>query len=305
MALMGNIIEISHADKVLFPLSGITKTDLYSYYNEIAKFILPYLKDRPLTIHRFPEGIGKVGFYQKNASDYFPDWIQRAKVKKKNGWVNHVVCNSKETLLYLVNQGVITFHIGLSKIDMIDYPDKIIFDLDPPGNDFKPVVKGALIIREFLESRLGLSSMVMTTGSRGLHLVIPIKRRVPFDVAREFTKKIAKYLSFIHPKEFTTTIRKEHRKGLLFIDYLRNSYAQTAVCPFSVRALERAPVALPLSWEELNSLSLTAKSFPISKVLERPESQMDPWASNLGKSQSLDNPIHFMEELANKCLEIK
>lgn len=294
-----NIVKVSHGDKLIFPLSGFTKADLFAYYNHIAPTILLYLKDRPLTLHRFPHGIGKPGFFQKNASDYFPDWIPRAKIKKKDGWVNHVVCNSKDTLLYLVNQGVITFHVGLSKIYSIDYPDYIIFDLDPPSNDFKPVIDGATILREFLESNLGLSSMVMTTGSRGLHVVVPIMPELEFAIVHGLSKKIANYLAFLYPKKFTTAVRKEQRKGLLFIDYLRNSYGQTAVSPFSVRAIEGMPIAQPLLWKDLKKKYLNARYYDISKVMERSEKQRDPWTSVTMPPQNLDKPIDIIEELAN------
>ena len=144
------ITKPSKKNKVLFPESGITKNDVINYYDTIADHILPYLSDRPLTMQRFPKGITESGFFQKNASDYFPDWIETVNLKKEGGWVHHVVCNTKETLLYLVNQYVLTFHVALSKIDTIQNPDKLIFDLDPPKGNFELAIKAAKTLRYIL-----------------------------------------------------------------------------------------------------------------------------------------------------------
>lgn len=270
-------IEFTHKDKILFPKSDITKKDIIIYYDAIADYMLPYLKNRPLTMQRFPKGISDGGFFQKNASVYFPDWIETVKVKKEGGWVNHVVCNNKETLLYLVNQYVLTFHIALSKIDAIEYPDKLIFDLDPPTGNFNLVIKAAKTLRNFLENKLELKTFVMTTGSKGLHVVVPLKSDVHFDEVHEFAKEISQYIADKNPKEFTTATRKERREGRLYIDYLRNSYAQTSVSPFSIRAIENAPVATPLHWDELDDKTLNAQLWNIQNTFKRVEKVENPW----------------------------
>ncbi|WP_289644289.1 non-homologous end-joining DNA ligase [Maribacter aestuarii] len=266
-----------HSEKILFPKSGITKGQLIRYYEAIAAYMLPYLKDRPLTLHRFPDGIGKKGFFQKNAADYFPQWIKTMKIKKEGGWVNHVICDSEETLLYLVGQGTITFHVTLSKTDKLDYPDKLIFDLDPPNGSFEHVTESAQILRSLLESELGLTTYPMLTGSSGIHLVVPLDRSENFDGVRDFAKKIARYIAKEHSGLFTAEIRKDQRKGRLFVDYLRNSYAQTAVCPFSVRAFENAPVAVPIGWNELQNGIQSARAYTIVTLLHRVEHVSDPW----------------------------
>lgn len=270
-------IEVSQKDKLLFPESGITKSGLIHYYEQIADHMLPYLKNRPLTMHRFPSGIDKDGFYQKNASDYFPDWIKTTKIKKKDGWVNHVICDTKETLVYLAGQGVITFHVTLSKLAKLDYPDRLIFDLDPPDNHFEPVVKGALKLRHLLEKELKLSTYVMLTGSNGLHLVVPLCSSENFDEVRDFAKKTVGYLSNKHPEQFTIAMRKDQRKGRLFLDYLRNSYAQTGVCPFSARALEGAPVATPIGWQELENGLSSSQAYDIYTIFDRLKGKVNPW----------------------------
>lgn len=269
--------EVSKKDKILFPKSRITKNDIVIYYDLIADYILPYLKNRPLTMQRFPGGISEKGFFQKNASDYFPDWIETVKIKKADGWVNHVVCNTKKTLLYLANQYVLTFHVALSKIDKIDHPDKLIFDLDPPDGHFNLVLKAAGALNIFLEKQLDLKTYVMTSGSRGMHVVVPLKCRENFDEVHHFAKQVSAHIANKHPNEFTTASRKDQRRGRLHIDYLRNSYAQTSVSPFSVRALENAPVATPLHWEELNDLTLFAQKYTIHNVIQRVEQKENPW----------------------------
>ncbi|REE07699.1 bifunctional non-homologous end joining protein LigD [Winogradskyella pacifica] len=292
-------IKITHKDKVLFPESGITKNDLILYYDNIANYILPYLKDRPLTMQRFPKGIGEEGFFQKNAPDYFPKWIPIVKIKKMDGWVNHVVCNSKETLLYLINQNVLSFHVTLSKVEKINHPDKLVFDLDPPKGNFKLAVKAAKALRFLLEEKLELNTYVMTSGSEGLHIVIPIKPNQNFDVIHNFTKTVANYICNNNPTEFTTAIRKNKREGRLYIDFLRNSYAQTSVVPYSIRAIENAPVATTLHWNELNDASLNAQYYTMDTIFKRLETIDDPWKNFEQNANSIDKAINTIETLIN------
>ena len=294
--------KIAYSDKILFPKSGITKGKLIAYYEAIAADMLPYLKDRPLTLHRFPDGIEKKGFFQKNASDYFPDWIKTIEVKKQGGWVNHVICDCKETLIYLVGQGTISFHITLSRTDKLDYPDKLIFDLDPSNGSFCDVTKSAQILRSLLESELGLTSFPMLTGSSGIHLVVPLDRSDNFDSVRAFAKNIAHYTAKVYPEKFTAEIRKEKRKGRLFVDYLRNSYAQTAICPFSARAFENAPVAVPIGWDELQNGIKSAQAFTIDTISNRLKYKSNPWEDLFRNPYSLDGVISKLENLSEKKL---
>jgi bifunctional non-homologous end joining protein LigD len=291
---------LTKGDKVLFPKSGITKQQVFHYYENISNVMLPYLKNRPLTMQRFPEGIGTEGFFQKHTPDYFPDWIQTTKVKKVGGWVNHIVCNSQETLLYLVNQYVLTFHVALSKIENINHPDKLIFDLDPPKGHFKLAVKAAKSLRILLEEKLQLKAYVMTSGSEGLHVAVPLKADQNFDVAHNLAKGIANYICDNNPKEFTTAIRKDKRKDRLFIDFLRNSYAQTSVVPFSIRAIENAPVAVPLHWDELDDNTLNAQYYTIDSIFKRLESMDNPWKDFNQNAKTISTAIKTMKSLINK-----
>ena len=221
-------VELSNQDKVLFPEPDISKGDLVAYYKNISDIILPHLKNRPLTMQRYPRGIDSKGFFQKDKSDYFPDWIESVKVSKQDGSVDMVIANNQATLVYLANQGMIIPHVWLSRKDKLNYPDKLIFDLDPPGKNFDLVIKGAHAIREVLE-KLEMNPYVMTTGSKGIHVTVPLARQQDFNEVREFAGKISRFLAEKNPDEFTTEVRKDKRKGRLFLDYLRNSYAQTGI----------------------------------------------------------------------------
>ena len=235
---MGNIkigrhtIETTKEELVLFPKSGLTKGDLINYYSRIAPIMVPYIKNRPISMQRFPNGLDAESFYQKDAPDYFPSWIVRSPIAKhEGGHVNYVVINNKETLVYLANQACIVVHIWLSKIDNIDFPDRMIFDLDPSGNKFSDIQKAALMFKELLDS-IGLESFPMTTGSRGIHVVVPTKRQHPFDWVRSYAHDIGSLFVHRYPDMFTMEMRKEKRGKRIFIDTLRNAFGQTGVAPY-------------------------------------------------------------------------
>ncbi|SDG68077.1 non-homologous end-joining DNA ligase [Psychroflexus sediminis] len=246
-------IDISHPDKPIFPDSEINKLDLVRYYEKIADKMLPYLKDRPLTLQRFPDGIDSDGFYQKNSADYFPDFIESISIETKEGRNTQVICNDKKTLIYLANQGVITFHIWLSKKEDLHTPDKVIFDLDPPKDAFEKVKEATQKIGDFLQKE-GKNPHVMTTGKSGFHVWYDIRRTKDFDERREEAKSLAKNMKEKHPEILTTATRKDNRDNKVFIDYLRNAYGQTSVCPYSLRPIPSAGVATPLDWEELSKI---------------------------------------------------
>ncbi|MEZ7505556.1 non-homologous end-joining DNA ligase [Flavobacterium sp. Arc2] len=289
-------IQITHKEKILFPESGITKNDLMVYYEKIANHLLPFLKNRPLTMQRFPKGIEEEGFFQKSVPVFFPDWIKTEEVRKVGGWLNQVICDTNETLLYLVNQYVITFHTSLSTIDNIEYPDKLIFDLDSPIENFALAIAGAKALRELLENNLGFKAFLMTTGSRGLHVIVPLKQKEDFNEIHAFAKVISNYIASHNPDTFTTTIRKDKREGRLYIDYLRNSYGQTSVAPYSVRAIEKAPVATPIFWSELEDNNLNAQLWNINNIFERLDTKDDPWKDYHVSGASIKNAKALMEE---------
>ncbi len=282
-------VEITNKDKVLFPQNKITKNDLIQYYATIAPVMLPHMKDRPVTMHRFPDGIKEDGFYQKDISNYFPDWIKRIEIsKQEDGHNTYVICNNAATLVYLTNQACITPHIWLSRTPKLNYPDKMIFDLDPGKKDFTVVRRTALALRELLEI-FGLPSWPMLTGSRGIHVIVPLNRRHDFDAVRACARALAERLVELEGGEqLTTEIRLEKRNGRLFIDFTRNAWAQTTVAPYGVRAHTGAPVAAPVTWEEVESASLSSsQKFTITNIENRLDKVGDPLSDYQRSSVSL------------------
>ena len=272
--------ETKNTDKVLFPDAGITKGELIDYYRKVAPVMLPHLENRPLTLHRFPDGVEESGFYQQDAPGYFPDWIDTCRVRRsgdKDGdRVEHVLCNDDATLAYLANQAVVTFHGWLARAPKLRTPDKLVFDLDPPGDDFEPVRQAARWVAALMEE-LDLAPFVMTTGSRGLHVVTPLQPELDFDDARDFARAMADRLADEHPEELTIEQRKNKRQGRLYLDVMRNAYGQTGVVPYSIRALPGAPVATPLALEELGDRRLEPRRWHLKNIMRRLGQRDDPW----------------------------
>jgi bifunctional non-homologous end joining protein LigD len=281
-------VKLSHTGKVLFPDDKITKGDLVAYYQRAAEVILPWLRDRPVAMRRYPDGITGPGIMQKNVPGYFPDWITRAEVPKQGGSLQQVICDKPATVVYLANQACIEFHAFLSRLDRIDDPDQVIFDLDPPdANRFGDVRTIALRLRQLLEDELGLTTFVKTTGGKGLHVHVPLNAQADFDTARGFTQEVAALLAARNPDLATTEQRRDKRGDLIYLDVMRNSYAQLAVAPYSVRARPGAPVATPLNWDELND-KLHPGQFTVKTVPDRISDlgrSGDPWAG-LGRRGS-------------------
>ncbi|MFC4611205.1 non-homologous end-joining DNA ligase [Streptomyces maoxianensis] len=277
-------VRINRPDKVLFPGEGITKADLAEYYRTVAPRMLPKLRGRPLMMERHPDGIDGPSFMHKDVPGHFPDWIHRAELPKEDGTVTYVLCDDTATLVYLADQACITPHRWLSRADRPDHPDQLVFDLDPPGDDFTPVREAARALHHLLEE-LKLPSAVMTTGSRGLHVVVPLDRRAPFDDVRDFARDVADLLAARHPDALTTAPRKQARRGRLYLDVQRNAYGQTAVAPYAVRARPGAPVATPLAWPEVDEPDLDARRWTMKTVPDRLDS--DPWQDTLRRGRSL------------------
>jgi bifunctional non-homologous end joining protein LigD len=271
------VINISNPDKLMFPDKGITKSDLVKYYQKISGYMLPYLKDRPLTLHRYPDGIESKDFYQKDEPDYFPDWIATIEVKLKSGGIRHMVnCLKEDTLIYLANQAMITPHIWLSHKDDLSKPDKLTFDLDPPEGNFEVVQQAAGDLKEILDT-LGLPSFIMTTGSEGMHVLVPLDGKSKYDHTRDFAKSITYYLAKSNPELYTTELRVEKRNNRLFLDYLRNAYGQTTIAPYSLRARPCAPVATPLSWSEALEKKMSSRKYHYGNIFKRLARKEAPW----------------------------
>jgi bifunctional non-homologous end joining protein LigD len=294
-------IEITHAEKVLFPQQGITKGDLIDYYQRIAQVMLPYLERRPVSLQRFPNGINESGFYQKEAPDYFPDWIDQVEIDliEEHQKQPQVVINNTATLVYLANQAMITPHTWLSRVDKLDDPDQLIFDLDPVDGDFGVVREAARDLEQTLEE-VGLAPFLKTTGSRGLHVLVPLDRSADFDQVRDFARDLVELLARRFPDRMTTEVRKEKRQGRLFLDYLRNAYAQTAVAPYAVRALPGAPVATPLDWDELGDTQLDSRRFTMQNIFRRLGQKDDPWKGMMSEARGIKEPRQRLQKLLSE-----
>jgi bifunctional non-homologous end joining protein LigD len=261
-------VEISHPDKIIFPSIDASKKDMLDYYDRIAERLLPHLKNRPLTLHRYPDGITESGFYQKKAQDYFPDYIDRIELEKEDGKITQVMVNDKKSLIYLVNQGTVGFHIWLSRKDKPKKPDRVIYDLDLPDdveNAFAKAKKTARVLREELSDR---DPQLMTSGKNGLHVWYEQRRTKTFEEQKDEIKAIAEKLAEEHPDLITVETRKDKRGDRIFLDYMRNNYAQTGVCPYSLRPTDNAGVATPIGWDELNNVE-AGNHYHIKNIFRR------------------------------------
>ncbi|TFG04900.1 hypothetical protein EU538_11870, partial [Candidatus Thorarchaeota archaeon] len=238
MKIDGQNVEISNRDKVFFPDTHLTKGDVIDYYVKIAGSMIPHIKHHGISMQRFPDGLKGSGFYNKDAPDYFPDWIKTVQFAKEGGGsFNAPVVDKKSSLVYLADQAVLTFHPYWGRIDDLKHPERMIFDLDPPKDteDFQNVRDCAQEIQDILE-RLDLRGWIQTTGSMGFHIHVPIIREFGFDKVREFAHDIGLLVVKANKDRYTLEEREEKRKGRVFIDFLRNSYGATSVAPYAVRA---------------------------------------------------------------------
>jgi len=289
-------VEITHPDRVLFPDDGITKGDVVDYYAEVAAVMVPHLKGRPLTLWRYPRGIDQHGFVQQDFGGAMPDWMGAAEVAKEGGTVVHPVADRRDALVWLANQNCVTPHAWLSRRDRLDVPDLIVIDLDPTTTDFAPVRAAARACADVLDD-LGLTSYLKTTGSRGLHVVVPISRGPDYDAVRQFARDVADVVAADDPAHRTVEMRKDKRGNRVYLDVMRNAYAQTAVAPYAVRARRGAPVATPLEWDELGGRGLRPDRFTLRDVPKRIAEQGDPWADMRKHARSLSRPMQRLSKL--------
>lgn len=294
-------LTLHRQDKPLLPAAdsggdAVTKGDLVAYYRRIAPFMLPHLRGRPLMLERLPDGLDGPRIMQKNTPENFPDWISRSEVAKEGGSVLHTVCDSTAALVFLADQAAVTLHRWQSTTSHIDQPDRLVFDLDPSeDDDFDAVRSAARLVRDLLDD-LGLASGVMTTGSRGLHVVAVIRGGNSFDDVHDFAKEAAGTLAAAHPDRLTTAARKKDRGARLYLDVQRNAYAQTSVVPYTVRAKPGAPVATPLTWHQLDDSGLTARRWTIQDAVE--QARTDPWAGLARKARALGPARRKLREAA-------
>jgi bifunctional non-homologous end joining protein LigD len=271
-------VRITHPDRVVFQDAGITKRDLAEYCVGVAKWMLPHLVHRPLTLVRCPEGTAKPCFYQKQPPQGLPDTVKRMPIRFKEGTSVGVYVEDLAGLLALIQFGVLEVHVWQASIDDIERPDRIVFDLDPgEGVAYSQVVDAALLLRERLEA-LKLVSFCRTTGGHGLHIVTPLSGPTTWAQARAFSKGMAEDLSHEAPQRFVATVSKEARRGRILIDWLRNGLGATAVASYSPRAREGATVAAPLAWTEVTP-ALDPRAFTVRTMPTRLSGRgADAWA---------------------------
>jgi bifunctional non-homologous end joining protein LigD len=293
----GRALEVSRRGKVLFPGEGITKGDLIDYAAGVAETALPHLRGRPLSLERYPDGIGADGFFQKQAPDHAPDWIPRAELPKEGGTVDYLMAEEPAALVWLADQGAIAWHAALSRADRPDHPDRLVLDLDPSRDaDFAGVQRGAEILRDLLD-RLEAPAFVQTTGSRGLHVVVPLDRGAAFETARALARDLAERAAAADPDRLTVEHRKAKRGDRVFVDWLRNAYGQTAVAPYSPRAKPGAPVATPLDWEEALDPGMSPRGYHVGNILRRLGQKADPWADIARHAVSAEAAARRLEAL--------
>lgn len=287
--------DITRPDKVLYPDEGWTKADVVGYYHRVAEHMLPHLSGRPLTLHRFPDGIGEDGFFQQAHAEHFPEWVGTLLIRhdEPTGPVRHILCEDVDCLAFLADQATITFHRWAARGHSIDRPDLMIFDLDPPDGDMGILKRTARRIAALMRD-CQLSPFVMTTGSTGLHVVAPLQARQGFDEVRNLARAMAERLADIYPDELTTEQRREARGGRLYLDVMRNAFGQTAVAPYSLRARAGAPVATPLDWVELDKSGLRSDSYTLANIFRRLGQKGDPWS---GMFEQAGDPAAAREAL--------
>jgi len=298
MKINGHEIDISDRDKVFFSEVGLTKGDLIDYYAEISDVMLPHIKRYPVSMQRYPDGVDVDGWYAKDARDYFPDWIERVNFSKKEGGsFDAPIVDSKSALVYLADQAVIAFHTYLSRVDDLERPDKMVYDLDPPEEtkDYDSVRFAALKLHEAL-TELEINAWVQTTGSKGFHVIVPLDRGWGFDKVRDFADDLSLLLVRRYPEKLTLEQRKKKREGRIYMDTYRNSYGATAVAPYSVRALPEAPVATPVSWDEVES-GANPRDWSIENIQNRLGQKEDPWKGMMRHAQSLESHQEKLKEL--------
>ena len=290
-------VIITHPEKIMFPDEGITKGELASYYETIAPVMLPHLKRRPITMERFHRGISAPGFFQKDVSKGFPDWLERVEVPKHGGTVHHPIVTDTEGLLWLANQNSITIHVWASRAPNLYHPDVCVFDLDPmKADDLDTLRAAALSLRDLL-TELGLPSWIKTTGSKGFHIAVPLDGKSDFGTVARFAHVVGQVLVKRDPDHLTQEFSKVDRGERILVDTGRNGYSATFAAAYTVRARPGAPVSAPCSWEEVESGEVGPKSLTLRTMAQRIAATGDLWADMLKIKKTLVRPIARLRKL--------
>jgi bifunctional non-homologous end joining protein LigD len=287
---------ITHPEKLLFPDDGITKGELASYYEAIATSMVPHIRARPVTMERYPAGIGKPGFFQKDVSRGFPAWLKRVEVPKKDGVVHHPLISDAKSLLWVANQNCITPHVWTSRAPNLYQPDICVFDLDPSKDEPEVLRSAALALRDLLEE-LGLPSWVKTSGSKGFHIVVPLDGKAETGTVAGFAHAVGSVLVKRDPKHLTQEFSKADRGGRILVDTGRNGYSATFAAAYAVRAKPGAPVSAPCTWEELERGDAGPRTFTLRTMAARIVDVGDLWSDMRRHGRSLRQAIARLQRM--------
>jgi len=288
---------ITHPEKVLFPDEGITKGELAEYYATVTPLMLPHVKGRPVTMERFPSGIGKKGFWQKSVAAGYPDWLERIEVPKKGGVVLHPVVTDARSLQWLANQNTITVHVWTSRVPRLEQPDVCVFDLDPAADDPGAVRVAALGLRDLLDE-IGLPSWIKTSGSKGFHLLVPLDGKASGEEVSSFAGAVGAAFVKRAPGQLTQEFSKADRHGRIYVDTGRNSHGATFAAAYTVRAKPGAPVSAPVTWAEVESGKVAPQSFTLRNLPARLRKVGNAWDDMPPKGRSLTRPLAALRRLA-------
>lgn len=271
-------VVLSHPEKLLFPRDGITKQDLAAYYQLVAPHMLPVVRGRPVTLERFPAGIERKGFIQKDVSKGFPDWLERIEVPKKDGTVWYPLANDARALGWMANQNAITLHVWSARLPQLDRPDLCVIDLDPSRDEPEELRRAALAVRALLDE-LGLASWVKTSGSKGFHIVVPLDGVEGYEGVARFAHGVGALLVQQQPQLLTQEFIKTDRGERILVDTGRNGFGATFAAPYTVRAKPGAPVSAPCTWDEVESGAVTPQSFTLRNMARRLDDVGDLWST--------------------------
>ncbi len=277
---------ISHPDKVMFPEDGITKGELAAYYAAIAPLMLPHLRARPVTMERYPGGVGQGGFLQKDVSRGFPSWLERVEAPKKGGVVHYPLVCDERSLEWIANQNCITPHVWTSRSPKLYQPDVCVVDLDPSEDEPEILANAALTVRDYL-AELNMHTWVKTSGSKGFHIVVPLDANADFEQVAGWADSVGKELAKRDPEHLTVEFTKANRGGRIYVDTGRNGYSATFAAAYAVRARAGAPVSAPCTWDEVKSGAVTPRTFTLRNMQERVAKVGDLWSDLNSKGYAL------------------
>jgi bifunctional non-homologous end joining protein LigD len=300
MSQQAKPVVITHPEKVLFPAekghAPIPKGELAAYYEAIAPVLVPHIRARPITMERYPAGIDKKGFIQKDVSKGFPAWLERVEVPKKDGTVHHPIVTDTRSLLWIVNQNTITLHVWSTRAPDLYHPDICVFDLDPSQDDPDALRAATLGVRDLLEE-LGLPSWVKTSGSKGFHIVVPLDGKADTDVVSGFAHQVGAMLVKMAPDHLTQEFSKADRGKRIYVDTGRNGWSATWAAPYAVRAKPGAPVSAPCTWEEVERGEVGPMTFTLRTMAARVAEVGDLWSDLRKRGRSLRRAVEKLRRM--------